>query len=282
MDLFSYRQGIKKRPDTYQINSISPELKNRLWSCLYMNFFTDMYCLNYQGGWDYQKNRNLCEAIWHYFFRYPIDNLPDDGDRASDYIRRFFLEKASWDEIYSFIEFCAQPTDVYKQFEICINEVLKEEFAGYRLVNGYITLLTDEQEIGEIEKAVTVNKEASEHLKTALMHLSNKKSPDYRNSIKESISAVEVICRKIANSPKATLGDALTAIERGGQIVFHGAEKAAFSKLYGWTSDADGIRHGMMDSSNLDQEDARLMLISCSAFINFLKIKADKAKIKLY
>ena len=78
-----------------------------------------------------------------------------------------------------------------------------------------------------------------------------------------------------------TLGDALTIIEKSGKISFHGAEKSGFSKLYGWTNDADGIRHGMMDSKNLQQEDARFMLIACSAFVNYLKVKTDRAGIKI-
>ena len=37
----------------------------------------------------------------------------------------------------------------------------------------------------------------------------------------------------------------------------------------------------MMDETNLSQEDARFMLVSCSAFTNYLIVKADKAGIDL-
>ncbi len=53
----------------------------------------------------------------------------------------------------------------------------------------------------------------------------------------------------------------------------------AFRQLYGYTSDANGIRHALLDESNLDFEDAKFMLVSCSAFINYLKGKAIKAGI---
>ena len=36
-----------------------------------------------------------------------------------------------------------------------------------------------------------------------------------------------------------------------------------------------------MDEPNLDQEDAIFMLVSCSAFTNYLIVKADKAGIEL-
>lgn len=61
----------------------------------------------------------------------------------------------------------------------------------------------------------------------------------------------------------------------------HSDLKEAFKKLYGYTSDADGIRHALMDESNLDFEDAKFMLVSCSAFTNYLIAKAAKSNIKL-
>ena len=51
------------------------------------------------------------------------------------------------------------------------------------------------------------------------------------------------------------------------------------AQLYGYTSDADGIRHALLDESDLDFEDAKFMLVSCSAFTNYLKGKAIKAGI---
>jgi len=44
-------------------------------------------------------------------------------------------------------------------------------------------------------------------LSRALELLSDRKQPDYRNSIKESISAVEATCQVFASKSRATLGD---------------------------------------------------------------------------
>lgn len=92
--------------------------------------------------------------------------------------------------------------------------MLERELSGYRFVGEYITRITNPIEIEEIEHVfeVTHQKKLSgvdEHIKAALAKLSDRKNPDYRNSIKESISAVESICKMIAGDPKATLGDAL-------------------------------------------------------------------------
>jgi len=52
--------------------------------------------------------------------------------------------------------------------------------------------------------------------------------------------------------------------------------KSAFGKLYGYTSDGTNIRHGGIDFSHAPAEDAKYMLVSCSAFINYLKEKYAK------
>ncbi|NOT48655.1 MAG: hypothetical protein HOP17_13015 [Acidobacteria bacterium] len=68
------------------------------------------------------------------------------------------------------------------------------------------------------------------------------------------------------------MGDALKAIEKKHHL--HGALKQGFLKLYGYTSDADGIRHGLMDESALTGDDAKYFLLTCTSFINYLKAKA--------
>ena len=57
--------------------------------------------------------------------------------------------------------------------------------------------------------------------------------------------------------------------------LLHAALKEGFIKLYGYTSDADGIRHSMMDKPNLDAADARYFLLSCTSFINYLKAQIE-------
>ncbi|MDM1551616.1 hypothetical protein [Empedobacter falsenii] len=114
-------------------------------------------------------------------------------------------------------------------------------------------------------------------METAIELFSNKTNPDYRNSIKESISAVESICIIITEDPKVTLGQALKKLEEKG-IIINKALKSGFSNLYGYTSEGDGIRHGLMEESNLNQEDARYMLVTCSAFINYLIEKYNKTQ----
>ena len=108
-------------------------------------------------------------------------------------------------------------------------------------------------------------------MKSALEHLSRRGNPDYRNSIKESISAVESIAKEITDNPKATLGAALSKLERDQKL--HPALKQGFSNIYGYTNDEGGIRHAMLEEPNLTASDAKFFLVSCASFINYLKSK---------
>ena len=77
------------------------------------------------------------------------------------------------------------------------------------------------------------------------------------------------MARIVSGKPKASLGDALNEIEKNGSL--HNALKGGFIKLYGYTSNSDGIRHAMMDKPKLTQADARYFLLSCTSFVNYLK-----------
>ena len=93
------------------------------------------------------------------------------------------------------------------------------------------------------------------------------------------LSAVESLCNLITGSKKSTLGQALKLLKQ--KIEIHQALEKSFSILYGYTSDADGIRHALLEDTNLDFEDAKFMLVSYSAFVNYLIEKAAKAGIKI-
>ena len=83
-----------------------------------------------------------------------------------------------------------------------------------------------------------------------------------RDSIKEAVSAVEVVVRLIGRGN--TLGAALKNVD----VDMNEASRLGLDKIYGWTNGPDGIRHAMMDEPNVSLEDARFMVVACSAFVN--------------
>ena len=117
-----------------------------------------------------------------------------------------------------------------------------------------------------------------EHIKKAVSFLANREHKDYKNCIKESISAVETICQIIIGSNTATLNKAIQKLKNKG-IKIHPVLETAFTKLYAYTSDEGGIRHAEgLFVSEVSFEEAKFMLVSCSAFVNYLIAEYGKIK----
>lgn len=153
------------------------------------------------------------------------------------------------------------------------NKYFEREFIGYRFVDNIIVPISDSIEIDSIEECLGNKlKPVTEHISKANKFLADRTHPDYENSIKESISAVEAMCEIITGltGKEATLGYMLKKLEEKG-IEIHKGLKSAFNILYGYTSDANGIRHaGDIGGSSSTFEEAKFMLVTCCAFINYL------------
>ena len=139
-------------------------------------------------------------------------------------------------------------------------------------MDDQVVEITDDEEIKEIEAALSQERAIRNHFSAALKHLSDRQNPDYRNSIKESISAVEALCRQITG--ESTLGNALRVWEKKG-VKIPSSLKSSIEKLYNYTNDKrTGIRHALMDETESPQYDeAKFMLVACSAFVNYVQGK---------
>lgn len=271
---FSERMGFKPASLSLQTDSMSAELRHSLWNVLHA------YQINDNGKSDYvpysDRLRDLSGGAQFRFFKLPLDDLEDYSHQFIERIKRWFL-RADFHQAYDFVEWLAQykyvnDSDAFTiGFRETINRVLQEERSAYRLVGGHLAPITNEAEIDEVNRAAEgkdAPKNVAAHIRAAIALFSDKTNPDYRNCVKEAISAVEASARALAGNEKATLGDALKELERLKKL--HPALRDGFLKIYGYSNDADGIRHAMSDLPSLSESDARFMLVSCSAFANFL------------
>ncbi|MGY8669214.1 hypothetical protein Q3C01_43710, partial [Bradyrhizobium sp. UFLA05-109] len=108
-----------------------------------------------------------------------------------------------------------------------------------------------------------------EHLKAAAAELT---SGHFADSVRESIHAVESVVRVL--EPDGEFSRALAKLEQRTNI--HSALKHGFTKIYGFTSDQEGIRHSLLekDAPDVDEADALFMIGACSAFVSYLINKA--------
>ncbi|MES9887271.1 MAG: hypothetical protein ABW140_10695 [Candidatus Sedimenticola sp. 6PFRAG1] len=282
---FSERYGYKPVRDMIQIESMDEPLKNGLWSLLKVHAwdharyvsegFSGAYYLNVRGNEDL---RSFCNRLWFNYFKEPLDDLGNDWSRVLGRLREHFYS-CEWFEVYDFIEFVVNNYDrreFKNNFTQACNNLLEKEMSAYRFVNNVITRITEKEEIEEVERALEGSSgPVSTHLGRSLELLSDRNAPDYRNSIKESISAVESMVANVVGAEKGTLGQLVKKLND--EINLHPALQKAFSSLYGYTSDEGGIRHALMELRNNDFNDAKFMLVVCSAFINFVEGKSKSA-----
>ena len=168
----------------------------------------------------------LAVKLWLDFFKKEIDGLPDNKRDILARIKNWYIQ-SNWYDKYDLIEFIVENHKDKKEVEKLtnnLNNILKRELSAYRIISSKITPITSEIEIMEIEKASNSPiKEVNSHIERAIELFSDRKNPDYRNSIKESISAVETMCKIISKNPKATLNDALNQLANSENIKLHKA-----------------------------------------------------------
>lgn len=280
---FSERKKLKSFSDIVQTNNLNERTRNKLFSII-RDIIVELSscvdgCLDVLIEYIYEELFSLTKA--HIPLNY--SKIHYDYDKVIDILYDIY-SNYEYNEVFDFIEGLIKAVNrvdqinpyIYKyEFQVVArcNKTFIEENVNYRIVNNIITDLVSENEIKEIDNVINnKNKVVSNHVEKALELLYQSK--DYDNSIKESISAVEGMCQILTGNDNATLGDCLKKLKDS----IHPAMKDAFLKLYGYTSDANGIRHanGLGEGDSTFAE-AKYMLVSCSSFINYLSesIKKD-------
>lgn len=282
---FSDRNGIKSENKEIQLYDF--DKRTRIQQ---QNMISQIYVLVYGEGVNFRKE---CIQEFISFVR---------GTIYSEYVdqRKIYYDDdlfelinetiicGTYDDILTLIEALVQYWDSYLKdihfswyakdeneptlFEM-VNTYFIKEYIGYRFVNNIIVPISDSHEINAINETLSCNYQpVYEHISKANQLLADRKKPDYENSIKESITAVETISEIITGikGKEATLANLLKKLEEK-NIKIHGGLKSAFDKLYGYTSDANGIRHaGDIGGPSSTFEEAKFMLVACCAFINYL------------
>lgn len=271
MKRFSARKGLRQVSEAIQLEAVNDALRNSIWNVLHVDIWSSDGFLNWYHHEYEPRIIAFSQELWFHYFKKPIDTRNYDEKKILNEIRNYFFS-CEWYDVYDFLEFVCQYHSKYPPHLVeHLNAILERELAGYRLVDGKVVDITDTEEVAMLDAALqdTMFEGVSAHLKRALELLADRKNPDYRNSIKESISAVESMARIVVQKDNATLGEALNTLEKKNKL--HPALKQGFSKLYGYTSDENGIRHAMLEEPNITSADAKYFLLSCTSFVNYLK-----------
>lgn len=266
---FSRRNRLVKPPEPGNPGQLRDAERKKLW-----NLFHEVVYRYYRlvpatitGEREFiAPIRPLFRELWTDYFGRLRDRY-EGPDQMFQFLRAQFLEGPFYVPL-DILESLIGKDCVVPDLQDKLEQELRSEHCFYQLFQGkFIPRLPPEQR-ESLETALKASDPIRIHLETALRMLSDRQHPDYRNSIKESISAVEAACNHVTHQSNATLEDALRTLHNRKPL--HPTFKIALSKLYAWTGDENGVRHALMEAERVESVDAQFMLVTCSAFVNYL------------
>ncbi|PZE89347.1 hypothetical protein DEJ00_11430 [Curtobacterium sp. MCLR17_039] len=278
---FAERMGFTSPRSVTQTDALDTETRTELWNTVYV-----IRGLTRQDVMAYDVDTAITAAIWAWYFKNARDEQPRD-EKVWGRVKSAIMD-GEWFEALDCIEaygkylhrFSNQFTyQVPDAFDDLLNAALERYLVGYRLIERELVPLSDDMSVAAVTDALDLTVQltgARNHLLRATELLADRQTPDYPNTIKEAISAVESVVATVTG--EGTLGAGLRKLKAAG-IELHPALESAWSKMYGWTSDAQGIRHAAIDQADADQSLAKYMLVACSAFVSYVMEAGRKSEL---
>src|SRR5687768_4442680 len=100
---FSDRIGVTEVKSQLQIDNMSVDLRNSLWSVFDNNYVSKIGSEN-TSLTKSSKFNSFIASLWFSYFKKPIDEIPYQTGKAFQSIRSYFFS-STWYDAYNFIEF---------------------------------------------------------------------------------------------------------------------------------------------------------------------------------
>jgi hypothetical protein len=175
-------------------------------------------------------------------------------------------------QLFDLIEFLVGHRGCSDELKRELAVAFVEAHAAYRIFdNKYVAAIGTEEQAVAFERAIAdaeANNATAARNQLIVAGLAIRNS-DWSGCLRQSIHAVEAMAVRPAPDTN-TLGEALKVLEQRGYL--HGGLKKAFSTLYGYSSDEEGVRHALIfsDEAQVDECDALFMLGACASFVSYL------------
>lgn len=199
-----------------------------------------------------------------------IDDAPISSQKWIETMRKVF--DAGFPHSYNVAQFMLDSRETRPQ-HAQIADALETTLAAYRVVGGKIVPFASEYEHQQLVSAIENAEDkgalgARSHLIQAANEMT---SGNWRKSVHESVSAIESVAKLKTGEHDRSLSGLVKELQKNGSLP-HPALAAAISKLYGYSSDEQGIRHSLVldGDAKITERDAFLMLGLCSAFVTYI------------
>lgn len=280
---FSQRHGYEPLPEPMKLEEISDDLRREICNTV-RSFLLRICSGNEFGPYFDDPEMRFIERVRGKVEKIPESAVSTGYDKVMSYFENTFLG-SPFNHLLDLLETITNDRIVSDKLAKNIERLFESHNASYRLDTSrppYYFVPRASQEQGEATRQAVETVEqsavapgAATHLRQAVEHLN---AGRYADSIRESIHAVESVACKIDHGASNTLGPALDSLERAG-LLNHRALKSAFDRLYGYTSDEEGIRHALIerDAADVDMDEAMFMYSACASFAAYLVNKHRKA-----
>lgn len=282
---FSQRYGYVPLPDPMQMEKLSDDLRIEIWNAIreILLSIRNHAVYEYHGEYYFaEESSQFIERVLGRVLIIAEDEIDTTYDEVFSQFKTLILE-GSFNKVLDLVEIMANDSDYVK--EEIVNRISKSfercATAYYLDMSRYPYQFfprSNEAQGEAMQKAIKTIRDggmkgAETHLRQAAEHIN---AQQFADSISDSIHAVESVARRIDPKSK-TLGPALNSLEKA-DLIKHPALKEAFSKLYGYTSDEQGIRHSLTDknSPDVDLDEAMFMFGACASFAAYLVNKHHK------
>jgi len=266
---FLQAEGLAPLPSQMQQRKVPRRLRIALLEIINFIYQDE---INERGDFDRFK------TIWMFYFERFGDEFPVYWSDFEGFIKKF-LETADDVNILDFAQAVARQAFISDTAFRTLRLVIERDRLAYRLVGTArsvddkptlipVSALDQTGVIEENWKELSKNsaRGAAEHLRRASDFLSK---GQYNDAVRESIHAVESAAKVASGDSSATLTDALALLDKAHTL--HPALRQALVKLYGWTSDAQGVRHALIEPTNdIPEQMALFMFSACTAFAAWL------------
>lgn len=190
MAVFSRRNGYNTA--AMQLECARDTLKRRIMAAFYAQEFNTDETLDWITNITGIENMMIEMGV---LFESPRNHIIKQ--RNAESLQRAVIESTEWYTIFDFIERYLAVSSESTSIEMTkvFNHILEDEVSAYRILDNLVVPITNKAELKTIEEAKSIPYDSVRtHVSKALALYADRKAPDYENSIKESISAVEAMC----------------------------------------------------------------------------------------
>ena len=270
---FSQREGRAPLPEPMRLEHVSRDFRNLVWHAVDSAIKQKVHYSHYDSDAPmYHIGLDYTVKVLHW----PHDRIKHVPYEHQVLLRKTILEK-NYDQVLTLVEFILRHNHCPQQLRKDLENAFREVSLAYTVqtINSLSTIVprSSEESGAATRQAIETIEQigpagAKTHLHDAVEAINEQR---YADAVRESIHAVESVARTIDPEAGKTLGPALKSLEKEG-VLNHRALQGGFSKLYGYTSDENGIRHALLDegAADVDLDEAVFMFGACASFAAYL------------